>query len=111
MYAQIVRFGGPRSDELVAAGERAGRERVIPAVAADPRLRAAHRGTYILRTPDGGELVLVLSDRDDLWQHAADVIDGTALLPGEDPALLTGPDGVEQYRVVAAFGADYTELS
>lgn len=37
MYAQIVCFDGPRSAELTAAADRAGRERVTPAVRA-PRL-------------------------------------------------------------------------
>jgi hypothetical protein len=110
MYAQIAYFDGPRSEELVTASERAGRERIIPAVSNDAELRAGHRGTYVLRQPDGTELVLVLADRPELFDRGSDIIRSTALLPGEDPALLPGPDRHERFDVIAAYDADYREL-
>jgi hypothetical protein len=102
MFAQITYFDGPRSAELVAAGDRAGRERIEPAVLADPQLRAAHIATFVLRQPDGGEAVVVVTDSDEALDRGREVIMSTRLLPGEDPALLPGPSRVERYRVVAA---------
>ncbi len=102
MYAQITYFDGPRSAELVAAGDRAGRERVEPAVLADPQMRAAHVATFVLRQPDGSEAVVVVTDTEEALDRGREIIMNTALLPGEDPALLPGPTRVERYQVVAA---------
>ena len=110
MFAQLVTFDGPRSPELVAATERAGRERIMPLVSSDPEIRAAHRGTFVLRRPDGGQIVLVLSDTLDALERASKLINGSALLPGEDPALLRDPDRVEVYDVVHAVNPDYQEF-
>src|SRR5664279_3857759 len=92
MHAQIMYFDGPRSPELVAASERAGKERVTPAALADDEVRAAHHATYVLRQPDG-EAVL---------DRAEKVIRSAPLLPGEDPALLPRPDRVVRCPVVHA---------
>ncbi|QIK74841.1 hypothetical protein [Nocardioides piscis] len=51
MYAQIISFDGPRSDELVAASARAGRERIAPLVASDPALRDRLLGGYARLPP------------------------------------------------------------
>ena len=102
MYAQITYFDGPRSAELVAAADRAGRERIEPAMLADPQLRAAHIATFVLRQPDGSEAVVVVTDTDEALDRAREIIMNTELLPGEDPALLPGPTRVERYQVVAA---------
>ena len=110
MIAQIAYFDGPRSPEVVAASERAGRERIIPAVSADHQIRAGHRGTVVLRQPDGTQLVLVMADSPATLDRGDAVITATPLLPGEDPALLTGPDRLERYDVVAAHDADYRDL-
>ena len=110
MIAQIAYFDGPRSPEVIAASERAGRERIMPAVSADKQIRAGHRGTFVLRQPDGTQLVLVLADNPATLDLGEAVITATPLLPGEDPALLTGPDRVERYEVVAAYDADYRDL-
>lgn len=110
MIAQIAYFDGPRSPEIVAASERAGRERITPAVSADKELRTGHRGTFVLRQPDGTQLVLVLADSAATLDRGEAIIIATQLLPGEDPALLTGPDRVERYEVVAAYDADYQGL-
>ena len=110
MFAQIAFFDGPRSAELVAATERAGRERYLPAVAADSGCRSEHRGTFVLRAPDGGELVLVLADSVAALEHGNEVIRASELLPDEDPALLIGPDRFAVYEVVAAYDTEYREL-
>ncbi|MGN6606364.1 MAG: hypothetical protein ACTHMS_05055 [Jatrophihabitans sp.] len=110
MYAQIAWFDGPRSAEVVTANDTAGRHRLMPALAADAEVRASHRGTFVLRQPDGTELVLVLADDERAFDRGSQVILGTELLPGEDPALLTGPDRFTRYEVVAAYDADFREL-
>ena len=110
MIAQIAYFDGPRSPEIVAASERAGQERIMPAVSADHEIRAGHRGTFVLRQPDGTQLVLVLADSASTLDRGQAIITATPLLPGEDPALLTGPDRVERYDVVAAYDAGYQDL-
>jgi hypothetical protein len=100
MYAQLTYFDGPRSAELVAASERAGRERIQPAIEADPQMSANLVALFVLRQPDGGEVVVsVVKNRDDL-DRAVEVIMGTELLPGEDPALLRDPDRIAIYEVI-----------
>lgn len=106
MYAQMLHFDGPRSPELVAAAEYAGRERVGPAVAADPIAGPAHVATFVLRRPDGGEVVLTVFDTQEALYRSRTVIMSTQLLPGEDPALLPGPDRIEEFVVAAAVGRD-----
>jgi hypothetical protein len=104
MHAQLVHFDGPRSAELVAAADRAGRERIEPAIAADPQLQTSHVATYVLGHPDGGQVVVILADDEAALHHANDVISATTLLPGEDPALLPGPDRVDVYQVLHSSG-------
>jgi hypothetical protein len=110
MIAQIVYFDGPRSPEFIAAFERAGRERIMPALSADDEARAGHRGTFILGRPDGTQIVVVLADSAATLDRGEAVLTATSLLPGEDPALLTGPDRVERYDVVAAYDPSYRDL-
>lgn len=110
MIAQIAYFDGPRSPEVIAASQRAGRERITPAVSADVEVRAGHRGTFVLLQPDGTQLVIVLADSAATLDRGGAVIAAAPLLPGEDPALLTGPDRFERYEVVAAYDAAYTDL-
>ena len=100
MYAQLMFFDGPRSQELIDAADRAARERVEPAVMRHPDLWDDLVAMYELRQPDGGQVSVVIVNSEGTLQAAQDVILGTALLPGEDPALLPGPDRVERYEVV-----------
>ncbi len=102
MHAQLTHFDGPRSDELIAASDRAGRERIMPAVLADRQLAADHVATYVLRQPDGAEIVVVITRTEDALDRAREIIMSTQLLPGEDAALLPGPDRVERYAVIHA---------
>lgn len=104
MFAQLVHFDGPRTPEVVAASDRAGRDRIRPAVAADPQVRDALVATYVLRRPDGEEVVLIVAETAEAIARGNEIIAGTPLLPGEDPALLPGPDRVADYEVVRAFG-------
>ena len=100
MFAQLTYFDGPRSPELITAAERANRERLQPAILAEPSVRDDLVALYQLRRPDGGELTVVIVEHEDTLDRAREVIMGTELLPGEDPALLPGPDLSERYQVV-----------
>jgi hypothetical protein len=110
MFAQLVIFDGPRSPELVAASDRTGRERIMPLVSSDPQVRAAHRGTFVLRRADGAQVVLVLSDTLEAIERAQKLITTSELLPGEDPALLRDPDHIDVYEVVCAVDSDFAGL-
>jgi hypothetical protein len=94
--AQVVRFDGPRDAAAVAASRRAGTERIWPAV----RDLDGLVDTLVLERPDGAELVLSFATSVDHFARAGERIMGTQLLPGEDPALLTGPDRIEVLHVV-----------
>jgi hypothetical protein len=94
-YARLMYFDGPRAPEQVAAGDLAGRQRIWPAIRGLDGLV----GVYLLRGPDLGSVVITLTTS----VPALDVIGRTAmsteLLPGEDPALLPGPDRIEIHHV------------
>lgn len=94
--AQLVRFDGPRDAAAVAASRRAGEERIWPAV----RDLDGLVDTWVLVQPDGAELVLSFATSAEHFARAGERIMSTALLPGEDPALLPGPDRVEVLQVV-----------
>src|ERR1700712_5459797 len=108
MYAQLTYFDGPRTDEQVAANRRAGLERIEPAIKADTELSDQLVATYVLGAPDGGEVVINVVKTEAALRRAQQVIMSTELLPGEDPALLPGPDRIEVHRVVPA--ATYSVL-
>lgn len=99
MYAQLTIFDGPRSPELVAATERAGRERIDPLIEAHPELRDDMVARYVFSQPDGGSAVLVITNTEESLDRAIELIMTSELLPGEDPALLPGPSRVERYLV------------
>ncbi len=100
MYAQLTYFDGPRTPELIAAADRASRERVEPAILSRPDLRDDLVAVYELRQPDGGQVTVVIVKSEGTLDAAREVIFRTELLPGEDPALLPGPDRVERYLAV-----------
>jgi hypothetical protein len=102
MYAQLTYFDGPRSDEMAAASRRGGLERIEPAMAADPFMVSELVGIYVLAGPDNAELVITIVKSEEALRRAREVIMATELLPGEDPALLPGPDRVDVYRVAYA---------
>ena len=98
MYAQLTYFDGPRTPEQVAAHDFASRERIRPAVS-----DLGHRfRVYRLRRDDGSEIVVTISGSEQDLLDAQKAIMSTELLPGEDPALLPGPDRIELYPVTDA---------
>jgi hypothetical protein len=96
MYAQLSYFDGPRTPEQLAAADFATRARIIPAVTAV----AGNIRSYVLRSADGTEIVVSIADSEQTLIDTQKAIMGTRLLPGEDPALLPGPDRVELYPVL-----------
>ncbi|HEX7308884.1 hypothetical protein [Lentzea sp.] len=99
MYAQLTYFDGPRSPEQLAAADFAAGNRIAPAAGAVPGVLR----TYVLRRADGGEVVVTIAESEQALADAQKAVLGTALLPGEDPALLPGPDRVEIYPVHEVF--------
>jgi hypothetical protein len=97
-FGQLTCFDGPRSQAVADAGERAGRERIWPAVQHLPGIVSV----YVLDGPDGARVVLGLSTDLDTPDAVRRAVLATELLPGEDPALLSDPDRVLVERVVAA---------
>jgi hypothetical protein len=96
MYAQLTYFDGPRGPELVGASDFAAHNRIMPAV----RALGEQFSVYVLRRDDGGEVVVSIASTEQALIDAQKAIMSTSLLPGEDPALLPGPDRVEIYPVV-----------
>lgn len=92
--AQVTWFDGPRSAAQIEAMRRAGEERIGPAV----KRVEGHAATYVLRHPEDSAIVVItLATSTDALNRVADAALSTPLLPGEDPALLTGPDRIEIY--------------
>jgi hypothetical protein len=56
-------------------------------------------GTYALRGPDLGSVVIILATSVQSLDAIARAVMSTELLPGEDPALLPGPDRIEIHHV------------
>ena len=96
MYAQLTHFDGPRTPEQLAAADFGGRERIMPALA---KLGEPIR-LYQLRRDDGAEIILLIAESREVLLECQQAVIGTSLLPGEDPALLTGPDRIELFPVI-----------
>jgi hypothetical protein len=96
--AQVTWFGGPRRADQLAAELRAGRERIQPAV----RDLDGVGTTYVLIADDRALVVISLAASIETIEAMQQAIMSTDLLPGEDPALLPGPDRVDLHRVLHA---------
>jgi hypothetical protein len=95
-YLQLTAFDGPRPPEWTATFELGARERIWPVLRAVPGITSA----LICRGADGSALALTLATSIEALEAALTAIMRTELLPGEDPALLTGPDRVDVQRLV-----------
>lgn len=97
--ASVVTFSGPMSPAVRQALERADHERIGPAMAA----RATSTGRVLrLWQPDQQRKVVVVFAVDQpTLEDGFRTVAATELLPGEDPALLPGPDHVEIFAVTA----------
>jgi hypothetical protein len=94
-YARLMYFDGPRVPEQAAAEDLAGRERIWPAI----RNLSGLVGAYVLRGRDLGSVVITLTTSAETLDATARAVMSTELLPGEDPALLPGPDRIEIHHV------------
>jgi len=97
-YMQVVEFSGPRTEEWVAAEQRAATDRLGPATDGIDGIVSVIR----MRAADNAYLVVVLAESMDVFDVASQAIMSTELLPGEDPELLGGPDRISFYRLVHA---------
>jgi hypothetical protein len=98
MYAQLTYFDGPRTPEQVAADDFGARTRTQPAISK----LGHHFRVFVLRRDDGSQVVVSIADTKQALLDAQKAIMSTELLPGEDPALLTGPDRIDLYPVLEA---------
>ena len=94
-YARLVRFDGPRAPEQAAAEDLAGRQRIWPAI----RGLSGLVGIYVLRGSDLSSVIVTLATSVETLGAAQRAVMATELTPGEDPALLPGPDRVEIHRI------------
>ena len=97
-YMQVVEFSGPRTAEWVAAEQRAATDRLGPATEGIDGIVSVMR----MRAADNAYIVVILAESMDVFDAAQQAIMSADLLPGEDPALLTGPDRISFYRLVHA---------
>ncbi|TFV72276.1 hypothetical protein E4P39_17310 [Blastococcus sp. CT_GayMR19] len=97
-FAQRTCLDGPRSQAQAEAMQRAGRERLWPAVRDVAGIVTVHE----LRDTDNGVVVVALSTDLETHEEVQRAIFATELLPGEDPALLAEPDRVHLDRVLFA---------
>jgi hypothetical protein len=95
-YARLMCFDGPRAPEQAAAEDLAGRQRIWPAI----RGLGGLVGIYVLRGGDLSSIVVTLATSIETLDAAQQAVMATELTPGEDPALLPGPDRVEIHRVI-----------
>lgn len=95
--ATVMWFDGPLSQDQLDAATRGGRERIAPALSGVAGLYAA----LVLWQPERRELVILQAATSAAaLERAAEIAMSTELLPGEDPALLPGPDRISQCEVV-----------
>ena len=103
--ASVVTFDGPLSDDVLKAAERAGRERITPAMAGHP---GGVRLIALLQPELRRHVIITLATSLESLEEAGRKIAGLPLLPGEDVALLPRPRpcrdvpggvvGVKRYR-------------
>ncbi len=103
-WARLMYFDGPRVPEQAAAADRAGRQRIWPAISGLSGLV----GAYVLHGRDLGAVIITLATSTETLDTAERVAMSTELLPGEDPALLPGPDRIEIHHVTGYHVANAT---
>lgn len=96
LFAQLTWLNAVGDPAVAAAAERGGRERIHPAIRDVDGLVEV----LVLRSADHRIVVVGLTTGLETQAEIRDRIAATRLLPGEDPALLPGPDRSEQGRVL-----------
>jgi hypothetical protein len=98
LFAQLTWVNSTGDPAVAEAAERGGRERIHPAI----RDVEGLVGVLVFRSADDRILVVGLATGNETHTEVQDRIMRTPLLPGEDPALLPGPDRFELGRVLRA---------
>jgi hypothetical protein len=96
--AALVWFEGPVSEPVLAAVRRANAERIGPRMESHA---GSVRALDLWQPERRRMLVVVLAESVEAVEDAQRVILSMPLLPGEDPALLPGPDRVDLYQVLS----------
>lgn len=96
--ASVIWFDGPMSPARLAAARFGFRERIAPALAGVPGLV---RTLVVSRERDAASCAITLAFDVPTLEAGAVAVNSTELLPGEDPALLTGPDRVDIHHISA----------
>ncbi len=78
-----------------AAADRAGRQRIWPAISGLSGLV----GAYVLHGRDLAAVIITLTTSVETLDAVERAALSTELMPGEDPALLPGPDRIEIHHV------------
>ncbi|MDN5749724.1 MAG: hypothetical protein L0H64_14595 [Pseudonocardia sp.] len=94
--AQVLTFSGPISEAADEAAEWAGRERIAPAMDGHP---GGVRLLTLWQPELRRKILITLATSLESLEEAGRKISSLPLLPGEDVALLPGPDHVEFFRV------------
>jgi hypothetical protein len=94
-HARLLYFDGPRTPEQDAAADFGGRHRVWPAI----RDLDGIVGMALLHAGDLGVVVITFATSVETLDAAGRAAMATELLPGEDLALLPGPDRIELHHV------------
>lgn len=98
-------FDGPLSPARLAAGRFGYQARIAPALAAVPGLV---RAVQLWQPTAGAVCVITVAVDLAALEAVGRAVNSTELLPGEEPALLTGPDRFEIHRVREAAAVDST---
>ena len=96
-WARLMYFDGPRAPEQAAAADQAGRQRIWPAISGLSGLV----GAYVLHGRDLAAVIITLTTSVEILDAAERAAMSTELMPGEDPALLPGPDRIEIHHVAS----------
>ncbi|GEL21334.1 hypothetical protein PSU4_02880 [Pseudonocardia sulfidoxydans NBRC 16205] len=97
--AAVVTFSGPMPPAVREAADRADHDRIGPAMAA--RATSTGRVLRLWQEDQQRKVVVVFAVDQPTLHDGFRTIEALELLPGEDPALLPGPDHVEIFEVTA----------
>jgi hypothetical protein len=94
--AHVLHFDGPTTDDAFAAADFAYRERIAPAFRAAP---GAVRSLVLFDPVRRATVVVSTAVDPEALDAVGRAVAGRELLPGEDVALLPGPDRVSFHAV------------
>jgi hypothetical protein len=98
LFAQLTWMCSDGNPSRADAAEFGGRERIWPVVQGIDGIVAA----LALRSTDDRVVVVGLTTALETHEQVARAVLSTELLPGEDPALLSGADRIDLARVLLA---------